>query len=608
MNRNEFRQYMNEYKQARESNPSLSYWQWKANKYEKGTDEITDTTLPEVVVTPKRNYVNYPIDQNAYNSAMLEAWGKQTRIGPEDVIDYVPVIGDIKGVYDIAKDFANKEYLAGATGLVLAALPNIIEKPLRRFGRKLKRNINLIKELKPYNRRGQTEYNFVQDKTKDLSDVYGNIFNKYYTTEHPEVRKQINRWTIDKYRNAQQAAKLDEDKLQDELNFLRDTYNYDDQQIQRITDIINEDPNYAQFILDNRQLNPLSQEAINQYLTKNTTAVRGVSFSPWVSQQKNINDIVNEALTVNTSRGHTGGDRLNTGRTGIYVSNSGEIADRFSRPMGDVADARPSRADVALVRYPYINDETLPIEQQLRNFRRSIYPYDLFGSPDYKTLAKNGFIAKEAQYTTRTGALLPGYERAYFAEEPNQQLLNIVDQNTAYTNINKKGRWALNGVESQPELESQLFEGYRPGNSFGDFIRFARFRSQPNITSTSDAHKYGLPATNADYYYESFLRKNLDSRKDKLYEPIRKLNNNMWLHILGKFENGTDGIIDELKSNSRTTLTREEQQYLLNKSKQRQRISGAITPVFDIQDAVDFTPMLGTIPFIYNYSQEKDSN
>jgi hypothetical protein len=84
---------------------------------------------------------------------MLDAWGKQTRIGPEDVVDYVPVIGDIKGVYDIAKDFANKEYLAGVTGLVLAALPNVIEKPLRRFGRRLKRNISLIKELKPYNRR-----------------------------------------------------------------------------------------------------------------------------------------------------------------------------------------------------------------------------------------------------------------------------------------------------------------------------------------------------------------------------------------------------------------------------------------------------------------------
>ena len=57
------------------------------------------------------------------------------------------------------------------------------------------------------------------------------------------------------------------------------------------------------------------------------------------------------------------------------------------------------------------------------------------------------------------------------------------------------------------------------------------------------------------------------------------------------YSKGTDGIVDELKSNSRTILTPEEQQYLLNKSKQRQRMSGAITPVFDIQDAVDFTPI-----------------
>lgn len=42
MNRNEFRQYMNEYKQARESNPSLSYWQWKAKKYQNGTDDIKE--------------------------------------------------------------------------------------------------------------------------------------------------------------------------------------------------------------------------------------------------------------------------------------------------------------------------------------------------------------------------------------------------------------------------------------------------------------------------------------------------------------------------------------------------------------------------------------
>lgn len=60
MTRDEFRQQMNNFKKARENNPQLSYWEWKANKYKDGTDYVTDTNLPEVVVTPDRNYVNQP--------------------------------------------------------------------------------------------------------------------------------------------------------------------------------------------------------------------------------------------------------------------------------------------------------------------------------------------------------------------------------------------------------------------------------------------------------------------------------------------------------------------------------------------------------------------
>lgn len=75
-----------------------------------------------------------------------------------------------------------------------------------------------------------------------------------------------------------------------------------------------------------------------------------------------------------------------------------------------------------------------------------------------------------------------------------------------------------------------------------------------------------------------------------------------------KFENGTDAIVDELKSNSRTTLTPEEQQYLLNKSKQRQRMSGAITPVFDIQDAVDFTPIGDVLAARDTYNAFRDQD
>lgn len=33
MTRDEFRQQMKNFKKARENNPQLSYWEWKANKY-----------------------------------------------------------------------------------------------------------------------------------------------------------------------------------------------------------------------------------------------------------------------------------------------------------------------------------------------------------------------------------------------------------------------------------------------------------------------------------------------------------------------------------------------------------------------------------------------
>lgn len=77
------------------------------------------------------------------------------------------------------------------------------------------------------------------------------------------------------------------------------------------------------------------------------------------------------------------------------------------------------------------------------------------------------------------------------------------------------------------------------------------------------------------------------------YKQARESNPSLsyWQWKSNKYQDGTDGIVDELKVTSRTTLSTEEQQCLLNKSKQRQRMSGAITPVFDIQDAVDFTPI-----------------
>jgi hypothetical protein len=72
------------------------------------------------------------------------------------------------------------------------------------------------------------------------------------------------------------------------------------------------------------------------------------------------NRSIDKILTENTE-GHTGGDRLNTGNTGIYTSNSAGITDTFKRPFGEGRDDIMSTA--AIVEYPYENNTSLPIVQ-----------------------------------------------------------------------------------------------------------------------------------------------------------------------------------------------------------------------------------------------------
>lgn len=114
--------------------------------YDEGTNSdgiqyrrVPGPWLDEVVVTPNGNYINQPrsqrSEQDAYNSAMLDAWGKQTRMGL-NALDYTPVVGDIKGMYDIGKDFYNRDYLSGGIGLATFLLPPILEKPAKRLLRR----------------------------------------------------------------------------------------------------------------------------------------------------------------------------------------------------------------------------------------------------------------------------------------------------------------------------------------------------------------------------------------------------------------------------------------------------------------------------------------
>lgn len=82
MERNEFRERMNQFKKARETNPQLSYWEWKAiPKYENGTDGIdkpfniyyvdnpqVNRLMQQKGITP--NYSKYQLDlQREINEA-----------------------------------------------------------------------------------------------------------------------------------------------------------------------------------------------------------------------------------------------------------------------------------------------------------------------------------------------------------------------------------------------------------------------------------------------------------------------------------------------------------------------------------------------------------
>ena len=52
--RNEFRERMNQFKQAREANPQLSYWEWKRNQKQFDSKDYSIDELPNIS-TPNSN-------------------------------------------------------------------------------------------------------------------------------------------------------------------------------------------------------------------------------------------------------------------------------------------------------------------------------------------------------------------------------------------------------------------------------------------------------------------------------------------------------------------------------------------------------------------------
>ena len=239
-----------------------------------------------------------------------------------------------------------------------------------------------------------------------------------------------------------------------------------------------------------------------------------------------------------------GGDRLGTNSRGIYVSNSGEIADRFQRSLGSSV-----RSDIGFLQKTPATDIDTPIRERLAAERRRIFPFDIVSNAEslsYKDLVDLGYVAKEAQYTTRFGNKLPGYERAYMSNTLDAPTLTISDLQTVKGNLeDKKGRWGIGGVSSVPELEDQLFDGLNIGTSYGDFLHLMRALKSQNLSIRKRNFDFDDAVYKKQKELNNLFRKQVDKQievKNKILKnPYLKTAQNIYLNRAPIF--GTSGTL-----------------------------------------------------------------
>lgn len=547
MYREGFRNRMKQYKKAREENPGLKYWEWKdIPKYNEGTGsvgmpsttsadgrtkyvyydptmdlEYQNINLPEVTITGNKNAgkrLPMKVPEGSY-----ERFKTLGEVG-KTVGSFLPIAGEMIDTYDLATDIKNKNWTNTAIRAGSYFIPNVIEKfagpiyrGIRNNWRKFNRNLNIgINQNSNY---------FLGEYLPIVSD---RITEKELKKLGIERYKQVpffDENTINiassQYKNAQQrnvqSAKEAIKKVQ-----LHNIGKFTPSQLKEINEIFKEDPRYADFISSHPELNPLDIETVDRFVTKQNSFIRGV-----YSDQDN-DELIKSMMTENISdvSKKKGGDRLGTNATGIYVSNSGEIADRFQRSLYESA-----RSDIALLYKKAATDINTPIKERLAAERRRIFPYDIVPGSDklsYQSLVDLGYVAKEAQYTTRLGNKLPGYERAYISKELDTPNLEINDLQTTKTNLeDKKGRWGIGGVESIPELEDKLFDGFNIGTSYGDYLHLMKTLKSPNLTKSVANPQWTLNYGPLKLETEKLLK----SQMDKQIDLKRKVYNNPYLQV-----------------------------------------------------------------------------
>lgn len=206
MERSEFRQRMDQFKQARESNPQLSYWEWKSiPKYESGTDGVQSNTS-EIPVTYSNGKWNY-----GYNPG---AGFLKPVVSIQDAADLTPV-GNAIMANDVYQSASQGDYITAGLIGAAALLPGAISKPLKKIVREIpsvnpkyfsdKINKVLGREVRPNGLSKDVYTDAINQRNRVIEDLYtdqdywdrARAINEQYGDDYTKVYKGV----LDTYEN-----------------------------------------------------------------------------------------------------------------------------------------------------------------------------------------------------------------------------------------------------------------------------------------------------------------------------------------------------------------------------------------------------------------------
>lgn len=214
MNREAFKQRMQNLKSYRENNPGKGYWDWKVETFQDGgrtnseyqmkgyysnhtgtptmylptTEQNGEINVhtPEITITPKNNISLEAAVDRGRRSAFKNI---------KEVASYTPIVGDVMDVSDAVYEATQGNYSKAALYGGIALLPNILEKPLKKIVNKYSKK-GFITSL--YNNIAPGSYydSYIHNGTK--KDEIKNAIKDYLLGKGDVVAPKWEEWIKDK--------------------------------------------------------------------------------------------------------------------------------------------------------------------------------------------------------------------------------------------------------------------------------------------------------------------------------------------------------------------------------------------------------------------------